>query len=54
MGCVRQASACAGMGPGMNQNAEDDMIYSKRITAVKYFALGTCLAMFVAYGLIVG
>ena len=41
-------------GTWMNQNAEDDVVYSKRITAVKYFALGLCLVTFVAYGLIVG
>ena len=39
----------------MNKMMDTDIMeQNRRISAVKYFALGLCLALFVLYGIVIG
>jgi len=42
-------------GTWMNHNIDSELLeHSRKLTAMKYIALALCLALFVAYGLVVG
>ena len=42
-------------GTWMNETIDAELAeYSRKVIALKYFALALCLALFVIYGLVVG